>query len=1147
MFRARPGHREGGWYDPRVETQGEPRPPPRTSTNEVATAGVPTSPLAGRSLPVYMALVLAGIAGNYFGAPLFFGLDFVFGSVFTLPLVQLYGPAWGTAGTLIAASATFFLWGHPWAGLVLVAEALFVGFVAPRLRNNLLAADGLYWIALGMPLVGLTYGLVLETSATSTLLVMLKQSVNGIFNALMASLLLTHTPLRSMAGVAEQRAVPLRQVMFELLVTAVLLPTLLVVMVGTRQDLRKFEQDLVEQLDATSNSLASRIGAWRDRNLWAIAQLSVSAAEVGMRAGPELDRATAQVGRTFPELHRLFVADTAGRVVARHPAIEGAEDSAARVLAVEPLASALRARAPAISPVYAGDGGGPRTPRVAMAAPVRRGNRVLGMVIGELEAAPLRELLRVYAPNPGARLTLTDDRDTVIASTSGDMRPMQPFRTEGVLRQREGGVFQRVPEEPGAAAITRWRNSLYGRRTFLGNPAWHLVVELPVAPVQQFLQERYLQAFGVMLAVCVLALLLGGALAAGLARPLGKLASATTDLPARLASGELPAWPRSRVAEVDSLARNFRSMAGALEARFQELTGTSAVLAQRSAELVDANRELEGEVAERRRAESALRVLAEAGSALAGSLDPGATLERTARICVPTLADWAVVALSLAGGETRYAVAHRESDAERRLGALAARLPGPLLEGGDALEEPQVVTDPLDWTVARTDVLGTLMREAGAASALLVPLRARGKTLGTLVLVRYADSAAYDAQTVHLAEELARRAALALDNAGLYGELREADRRKDEFLAMLAHELRNPLSPLATSVQLLRSGAPASVAERALSVMERQLGHIVRLVDDLLDVARVTRGRIELHREPLELGAAVAATAENLRPRFDERGQELTVVVPRAPLSVEADPTRLEQVVANLLSNANKYTARGGHVRVVVERDADEGVIRIHDDGIGMERDLLRRVFDLFMQSEQALDRSQGGLGIGLTLVRQLVELHGGSVQAHSDGPGKGSEFEVRLPLVASATEAVAAAPPRRELAPARPAGGARRVLVVDDNVEAADSLGELLRIWGHQVLVANDGPAGLVLAERERPDVILLDIGLPGLDGYEVGRRLRASATLRDVMLVAVTGYGEQVHDGRLEEIGFDHLLVKPVRPAELQELLGGRVGAGR
>jgi signal transduction histidine kinase/CheY-like chemotaxis protein len=430
----------------------------------------------------------------------------------------------------------------------------------------------------------------------------------------------------------------------------------------------------------------------------------------------------------------------------------------------------------------------------------------------------------------------------------------------------------------------------------------------------------------------------------------------------------------------------------------------------------------------------------------------------------------------------------------------------------------------------------------GAGSALLVPLRARGKALGTLALVRAAGETAYDEQAVPLAEELARRAALALDNAGLYAELREADRRKDEFLAMLAHELRNPLSPLATSLGLLRS-APASpeVAERALTVMERQLGHIVRLVDDLLDVARITRGRIDLHLETVDLARAVAQTAENLRPRFQSREQDLSVSVPSEPVPVRADATRLDQIVANLLANANKYTPPRGRVRVAVERRGEHAYVRVTDDGIGIPPALLSRVFDLFMQSEQALDRSQGGLGIGLTLVRQLVERHGGAVTARSDGPGRGSEFEIRLPVVADAVEATATTPPAAgDVAPA-----ALRVLVVDDNVEGAESLAELLRLWGHEVEVAHDGPSGLAIAERARPEVVLLDIGLPGIDGYEVGRRLRASAATRDAKLVAVTGYGEQVHGGRLEEIGFDKLLVKPVRLPELEQLLRGGVTA--
>jgi signal transduction histidine kinase/CheY-like chemotaxis protein len=1110
-----------------------PQPGParrRAGTGEVAALR-PTTPLRGWSLFTFCALTLAGLLGNYFGAPLFLGLDFLFGSIFVLVAVQLFGLRWGTAAAVVAASYTWSLWGHPWAAVVLVAEAVFVGVVAPRLRHNLLLADGLFWALVGMPLVGLFYGVVMDTTPTATLLVALKQAVNGIFDALLASLLLTHTPLLAAAG-ASRRAVPLRQVVYELLVAAVLAPTLVLVMAGTRQDLRRLEEELFDRLDGTTARLAGRLASIRERQLDAVTSLARTGRVIGVAAGPELQRAVELIHQSFQEFETVAVADADGRPIAVHPPETAGDEPLASVsLADRPFVTEVRrTRVPAVSDVLRGRGP-TAEPVIVVAAPVIRFDQIRGFAIGSVDLQSVAEVLRLYAPSVDARITLVDRRGVVIASTVPGLVPLTPYAPEGELRALPGGQFHRVPELEGQAAISRWGSSSFGREVRIGaSPVWHLTVELPVAPLQDFLQRRYLQGFGVIFGVCLLALLFGAAVSAWLARPLAKLAEATTGLPERLESGELPAWPRSRVVEFDSLSRNFRSTAQALEARFLEVMTASSALAERSAEL-------ESEVAERRRAESALRLLAEAGAALASSLEPRATLERIARSCVPGLANWAVVELAAEGeSEHRIAVAHEKPDAEQQLRSLAEQAAGPLMLDGEKLEEPLQLGDPLDWTITRNDALGTLLREMGAAGALLVPLRARGRTLGTLALVRMPGQAAtFEEQEVHLAEELARRAALALDNAQLYAELREADRRKDEFLAMLAHELRNPLSPLATSLGLLRSGAASpAIAERALSVMERQLGHIVRLVDDLLDVARITRGRIELHLEALDLTRVVAQTVENLRPRFQDRGQQLTLSLPDEPIALRADGTRLDQIVANLLANANKYTPPGGHVHVVVAREGDTGVVRISDDGIGMPPALLHRVFDLFMQSEQALDRSQGGLGIGLTLVRQLVERHGGTVVARSDGLGKGSEFEVRLPVAAEA--AVPSVVDRT--APAT-APTSRRVLVVDDNVEGAESLAELLRLWGHTVEVAHDGPSGIAMAERQRPEVVLLDIGLPGLDGYEVGRRLRAGAATRDTRIIAVTGYGEQVHGGRLEEIGFDKLLVKPVHPPELQRLL--------
>ncbi len=365
-------------------------------------------------------------------------------------------------------------------------------------------------------------------------------------------------------------------------------------------------------------------------------------------------------------------------------------------------------------------------------------------------------------------------------------------------------------------------------------------------------------------------------------------------------------------------------------------------------------------------------------------------------------------------------------------------------------------------------------------------------------------------------------------------ELAESSRRKDEFLAMLAHELRNPLAPILTSAAILKA-QPTSRAsiEWMAALIERQATHMARLVDDLLDISRVTRGKIELHRETVDLTPILEGAVETVRGDIDAHEHELVWEVPEHVALVEADPTRLEQVFANLLHNAAKFTPPHGTITLKARVEGSEVVVSVKDSGIGMAPVLLERVFDLFAQGDRGLDRSGGGLGIGLTLAKQLATLHGGSVSAHSAGAGEGSEFIVRLPCAAaeSAPDAKPSAP--RERSP-------RRVLVVDDNVDAAESLELLLRSMGHTTFIAHDGPSAIEKAESERPDVILLDIGLPGMDGYETRKRLKSSPRTSAAACIALTGYGQEEHRRRSLALGFVAHLTKPVDPETLRRLLG-------
>jgi CheY-like chemotaxis protein/two-component sensor histidine kinase len=366
--------------------------------------------------------------------------------------------------------------------------------------------------------------------------------------------------------------------------------------------------------------------------------------------------------------------------------------------------------------------------------------------------------------------------------------------------------------------------------------------------------------------------------------------------------------------------------------------------------------------------------------------------------------------------------------------------------------------------------------------------------------------------------------------------LREAGRRKDEFLAMLAHELRNPLAPIRNALHILSMpGMSSEAVEQSRQMIERQVRHLVRLVDDLLDVSRIMRSRIELRKEPVDLAIVIASAVETAQPMLDAQGQEIIVQLPDESLWLDADPARLTQVIANLLHNAAKFSQRAGRVWLTAERQGNEAVLRVRDEGAGIAPDLVPHIFDLFVQADRSLERSQGGLGIGLTVVRKLVELHGGRVTASSEGPGKGSEFVVCLPVLQGAPEHAKPHPPARLSLETT----SRRVLVVDDNTDAAESVAMLLRLWGHAVRVAHTGPEALRAAEEYQPDVVVLDIGLPGMDGYEVARRLRERPHFQKTVLAALTGYGQADDRRRSEDAGFDHHLTKPVAPDALQTII--------
>jgi PAS domain S-box-containing protein len=414
------------------------------------------------------------------------------------------------------------------------------------------------------------------------------------------------------------------------------------------------------------------------------------------------------------------------------------------------------------------------------------------------------------------------------------------------------------------------------------------------------------------------------------------------------------------------------------------------------------------------------------------------------------------------------------------------------------------------------------------------PLRDRQGSLIGILSVHFRQPHNTSEREQRFLDLYARHTADLIERNRFEEALKEADRRKDEFLATLAHELRNPLAPIRNALQIVRLSPEPEATEHAHSMMERQLSQLVHLVDDLMDVSRITRGKVELRKERLQLAAVLNSAEETSRPLIEQMGHELTVNLPKQPITVDADLTRLAQAFTNLLNNAAKYTERGGHIWLTAERQGSDVVVSVRDTGIGIAGDQLARIFDMFSQVDRSLDRSQGGLGIGLTLVRRLVMMHNGRIEAKSEGLGRGAEFLVRLPVVVE--ESVPQAVERYELSVSK---SSLRVLIVDDNEDAVSSLGMLLQIMGNDISIAHDGQKGVDMAEEFRPNVVLLDIGLPKLNGYEACRRIREKAWGKNVVLIAVTGWGQEEDRRRSHEAGFDHHMVKPVEPQALLKLL--------
>lgn len=545
------------------------------------------------------------------------------------------------------------------------------------------------------------------------------------------------------------------------------------------------------------------------------------------------------------------------------------------------------------------------------------------------------------------------------------------------------------------------------------------------------------------------------------------------------------------------------------------------------------------DVTRRRAGEDRLQFLRLATKTLSLSADFHARLRQKAMLAVPRLADWcAIDILTREGAIEHVAFVHRDPvrlaggrETERRFPSQADPLVAPrsVIASGKAMFVPSV-TDEVLAAAARSPEEKDALAGLRLSSVMALPIRSGGKTLGCMTLAYAESGRAYTEEDFDFFSEFCDHLGVLLENARLYDAITERDKAKDLFLAALSHELRNPLAPIKTSLELMRlRGVPADIAADVATI-EHQFDHMNRLLDDLLETTRYTSAKIELAKSAVDAGALLERVMRAARPLARASGIQMEYEKPSEPVSLHADPTRLEQAVMNLILNAVKFTEAGGAIRVSLSREDEEAVIAIRDTGIGIDPAHVRSIFDIYYQGDPTNGRGRAGLGLGLYLVRKIVELHGGSIAAVSEGEGKGSEFTIRLPLASENAQEGE----RRAVHSEEPAG--RRALVVDDNVAAADALVRLLGALGGRAEAAYDGPSALARNDLDRFDFILLDIGMPGMSGYEVVREMRVRGLRQPV--IALSGYGQAEDKARALSEGFTDHLTKPAGVAQLREL---------
>ncbi|NEO57567.1 MAG: response regulator [Okeania sp. SIO3B5] len=1098
-------------------------------------------------------LIILGYLGNYFKLPLFFGVDFLFGSIAVFIIVELYGAVWGTIAGLIVGSHTYFLWHHPYAIAVFTLEAMFVGIMLKRrYLQNIVLLDGIYWLLIGMPLAVLFYGLVLKVGTTQTVLIMMKQSINGFLNALIANLIVSYLPMRQLLKISKYyKKISFQQTIFNLLVAFILLPALILTIFNGQHILTIVEKDIQKELNAATIPLVNNLQFWYEKHLYAVEELAKIAAQVPDNEISTLQQSTSVMKKAFSSFLKVYVTDPKGNIIAAEPALNEFGESLLNLnisykYTWSKLAKELQTQVTDIHRDKASN-----VPHIGIIAPIVKDNSFQGIAYASIGIAELGQLQQLNTQIKEIKTTLVDREKYIITEGSSEVTTEKKFDlldTGNV--EYYGDIFKWQPTTLGMPKIKRWKESFYGKKIQISaDIPWTLYVTLPTAPYIDFLETSYIKNLVTMQIIAVVGLIISVLVSKRLVTPLLKLTQVTTDLPQKLLYQEIPiGLPRkSRIEEINTLTTNFQLMLLALHEKFIEIKHTNESLEnrvkERTQELNKKNQDLSAEILQRRRIESILSDREERYALAISGTNDG-------------LWDWDIQTNQVYYSPTWMRIIGYEDDP----------LPHTLSTWSDNIHP-----DDLEATVR--DVEAHL---AGETERFQHNHRIKHRD-GHYVWIfikgqRICDESGQPYRAVGTITDITEKKQAEDRTRAAKEEAEVANRAKSEFLATMSHEIRTPMNAVIGMTGLLLDTELKPYQQDFVEVIRNSGDALLILINDILDFSKIESGKLDLEEQPFNIRSCIEECLDLLAPKAAEKNLELAYLIqPQTPELIVGDVTRLRQVLVNLLSNGVKFTEIGEVVVSVTaslqNQDLDSGQKRnspishqtqhlesnvscsavyeiqfaVKDTGIGIPQDRMDRLFKPFSQVDASTTRIHGGTGLGLVISKRLSEIMGGKMWVESEA-GVGSTFF--FTVVATAVTDNSYLSNKSEIETILKN---KHLLVVDDNAINRQVLTLQAESLSMMSQALSGGQEAINLLQSGQTfDFAILDVHMPEMDGFTLAKKVRQLPNCQELPLVFLSSLSELEYSSQNLNINVAAYLNKPIKQSQLEKVLVGILKGG-